>query len=498
MAYKFNTRWIAFFVAASFLSLGEAMSRNIQVTDINGNGIAGAEVQFLDQQSNKPITPLPVFTDADGYFEVPTAAGEGLSVTIEAADFVTTSFLQVPADQARLQLHNEDLRNFIQISGESVGFGNLPKDGQVDFSLVYPALSRRDLLNFDMTSLISTEVDTIKVAMQQVDLPSNLTLPKQRESYIIPITLQKPTYRMFVRRPGTYQMMATHGQFPLQKVMSDFQAGKSAFEVINHFKFFQAGDREVTVTGNITGQNIDVSRMPFQAETTILAPVLKGQERMVTAALSNKNGLYFPTDVKSIASESQQKLKIPANTASFLVSMLTLERPKPASTDPRMSAQQFFAYSLEKAFGVFTVPLTPLDPATEGAAVSIALQKARRNAAPVFLSLVQAPRVEGETLILNRPAGRETILQVATYLTLAEVEFIQNGKNRTEKRYRLWELFQPGWASEVQLPPNDLVLDPAKNYRWEVMYLGRSAEIRDDGGYFLDNVTHVSRNSRSL
>lgn len=501
MAYKFSITFIASLMVSACLGMAQASARSIQVTDISGNGVAGAQVYLLDQQNNKPIAPQPIQTDADGFFQVPAIIAGPVSVTIEAADFITTSFLETATDTNQLQLHREDLRTFIEIQGEATGFGNLPKDGQVDFSLVYPALSRRDLLNFDMTSIISTEVDTIKVAMQKVDMPSNLTLPTQRESYIIPITLKKPNYRMFVRRPGTYQMMATHGQFPLQKVMSDLQGGKSIFDVINHFKFIQAGDQTVTVEGNTVGQNINVSEMPFLAESTIKAPVLTGQERMITASLASKDGLFFPTDVKSIASGGSQALKMPNASAGFLVSLLTLE--KPALTNAKtvqQNAAQFFMQSLTKVFNVFTLAVNQVkqDNLTDGVAVSLALQRSRLSAAPDFMGLIDAPRIEGETLVLDRPVARKDIVQVATYLTLAEVEFIQHGKNRTEKRYRLWELFTPGWASEVRLPQNNLSLDPAKTYRWEVMYLGRSPEIRDDGGYFLDNVTHVSRNSRNL
>ena len=46
-----------------------------------------------------------------------------------------------------------------------------------------------------------SSLDEIRVAGQKLGVPSNISLPKQKESYIITITIDKPIYRMYFNRP---------------------------------------------------------------------------------------------------------------------------------------------------------------------------------------------------------------------------------------------------------------------------------------------------------
>lgn len=478
-----------------------ASARSLQITDSFENPIAGAKV-FILSASNKPIAPTPLITDGKGIVQLPKETKDLLSVNVKAEKFIASSFLNVSSDIGVLQLNAQDPEQLIEIQGESLNFGKLPKDGQVDFSLVYPALSRRGLINFDVTSLVSPEFDTIKVSVQKVDLPSNLTLPEQKETYILPITLKKPNYRMFVKNPGDYRMIATHGQFPLKKVISDVQGGKSIFDVINYFDFKQSGHRDISATGPIQGQDIDVAGLAFDATTSVTAPELTGRQRMVSAAAYSQDTYFFPTDIKNVESKAVQELKIPSARVadSFIVSALTVEaEKKPAVNEGPLSAVDYLAQGFDKLFH-FLVFGEEQDPerAGEGLEVSVALQAVGSTKAVNFLGLVAAPQITDGKILLQQPMANNEIQAVATYLVLAEITETQHGEYKIEKRTRLWELLQPGWVSEVTLPENDFVKEKNKNYRWEVMYLGTTDKIAPASSYFLDSVTHVSRNSRSL
>lgn len=454
----------------SMVFASAAWSATMQVTDISGTPISGAQVFMIDSLNNKPVSPTPILTDADGNFSLPKNIGTQFSLSIEAQGFIRSSFMNISTDMSNLQLNLEDPRQMIEIQGETLGFGDLPKDGQVDFGLVYPALTRRDLINFDAATLISPEFDTIKVSIQKVDMPSNLTLPKQKETYILPVTLKKPNYRMFVKHPGNYKMIATHGQFPLRKVVSDLQGGKSLFEVINHFDFKQAGLIDLDINGPMTGQNINVDGQAFDATTTMTAPTLQGRQRMVSAIAYNNNGYYFATDLKNIESEQSKELKYPSARANetLVVSALTVEAEPEPSQDPDGTIGLFaepldaLASALTKVFTAFSlVSDDPLDRPTntEGMEVSLAVNTLGTTS-PSFLGLVSSPEVRSDRIILQQPMNTVGVQPIATYLTLSEIEKVQHGKYETEKRYRLWEIVQPDWTTEISLHKNNIVLDP--------------------------------------
>ncbi len=504
----YRTLWAAAAFICSMVFAGAAWSASMRVTDNMGTPIAGAQVFMIDSLNNKPVSPTPILTDANGNFSLPKNVGTQFSVSIEADGFIKSSFLNISTDMSQLQLNLEDPRQMIEIQGETTGFGNLPKDGNVDFGLVYPALTRRDLINFDAATLISPEFDTIKVSIQTIDMPSNLTLPTQKETYILPVTLKKPNYRMFVKHPGSYKMIATHGQFPLRKVISDLQGGKSLFEVINHFDFKQAGLIDLDVNGPMTGKDINVAGQAFDATTTMTAPTLQGRQRMISAVAYSNNGHYYATDLKNIESEQSKELKYPSSRANetLIVSALTVESETESKESGGGTMDLFaapldvLASALDRVFNAFS--LLPDDPIarpanTEGLEVSLAVNTLGAST-PSFLGLVSAPEVRSDRIILQQPMNTVGVEPIATYLTLSEIEKVQHGKYETEKRYRLWEIVQPNWTTEISLHKNNIVLDPNKNYRWEVLFLGTTNKIEASSSYFLDNVTHVSRNSRNL
>lgn len=498
MTTKFGKMISTAAILGSFLVASQAAARSIQITDNMDQPVAGAEV-LVYESSAKPIAPVPVFTDSNGMFTVPKSTKANLSFTVTAPDFIKTSFLNIPSDMGVLQINTADPAQMIEIQGDTVGFGALPKDGQVDFALVYPALTRRGLINFDVSSLMSPEFDTIKVSVQEVTLPSNLTLPEQKETYILPITLKKPTYRMFVKQAGDYRMMATHGQFPLKKVISDMQGGKSMFELINYFDFKDSGFKDLSVSGPMKAQNIDVSQIKFDSTTSITAPALVGRQRMVSAAAYSMDGYFFPTDVKNVASEQTQTLKTLSarSNETYFVSVLTIEPEKaqPLASFVGLSPEAFLGTGLEAIFNMMNGPSDPA--ASEGREVSVSLQPMIAGAKAEFMSLVPAPIINGDMISMQQPMAPAGITPVATYLTLAEIQTTQQGNYQTEKRFRLWELLQPGWTNQIQLPVNDFIPEAGKTYRWEVMYLGTTA-AKQSNTYFLDSITHVSRNSRNL
>lgn len=491
-----------FFVTALLAPTLALAVGKIRIVNTDGQPVSGATVIIGNEVGDD--TGRTLETDVNGFFEIPSDWKSLRPVSIRARNYIPTSFLMVEPQEVELQIHREDSKRYYEVKGNAVGFEDIKKDGKVDVALVYPALNRRELLQFDISSVISPETDKIKVITETVGIPSNLSLPKQQESYILPIKLDKPEYRMFVRKPGSYRVTANHGQFPLKRVIKDIQGGKSIFDVINHFKFKSAGQMEITVTEDMVGQDISVNQMKFDETVEMVAPTLPDKTGVVTAAMINQGGLFFPTDIKGLKSGETAKLNIPSgsNSSAHVLSLLTHEPEKSyfdgiddafGGKNDISNMLQFFAHS-------FDLNVDDTQPA-QNTGVSLTFLPASTLVTPQFLDIVAEPvKLDDRRFAMNRPSALADVQPVATYLILSEVVSAAGGDNdfAAEKRFRIWESFQTGWPSEITLPNLNIQLEKGKKYRWEVMFLGRKADFNDNPAYFLDGITHVSRTSLDL
>ncbi|HMN67970.1 MAG TPA: hypothetical protein PKC28_05470, partial [Bdellovibrionales bacterium] len=250
----------AVLVATMAFSALSYAQQQISVQDKMGQPIIGATIMFGFEPGN-PFEGNVITTDGSGIAATPADWKAALPVTVQAAGFVSQTLpVTMPSDLI-FALSTQEGMAELEVAGETTDFGRLRTDGKVDFGLVIPALNREQMLGFDLSTVISPKTDTITIIGNDVELPSNLTLPEQTESYIFPITFNKPGYRVYVRNPGPYTVSATHGQFPLQRVVNDIRDGKSMFELINHFKFLGAGQQPVDVQGDVPGQNVPVNQV---------------------------------------------------------------------------------------------------------------------------------------------------------------------------------------------------------------------------------------------
>ncbi len=461
----------------------------VRIVDNNGSGISGATV-LIGGALNDPFPGNQLTTDANGYATPPAAWKSALPLTVEATGFVRTTFLPVSPGQIQLQLRVADSPTSYQISGQTQGFGDLRTDGKVDFGLVIPAIHKSNILQFDVGNLVSPEVDSISVVGRTVEIPSNITLPQQRESYIFPITLNKPNYRMYVRQTGNYNMVAMHGQFPLQTVVDELRAGKSMFEMIRHFTFLSAGVVQTYVGDSGLSATLSVNDIPFNQPLTKVAPSFPAGHMMMAVALADDGNYLYPTDVKTVQSGGSVQLNGASGKASNILSILR--------ADNNLSAQN--ATEVMNMLGAETFNLrTWIETSNRGSAfgqLSFVLQPAYDGTAPQFLDLVPEPYINGQTISLTPPAQLSGVKAVATLAIYSEIEETGGEKVKTERRTRIWEVVTPGWSQQLDLPSVALNPDPNKKYRWEVLFLGRTGS-----GNFsnpLEGITHVTRNAINL
>lgn len=471
-------------------------SDRLIVVDPTGQPVAGAQI-LLGFEAGNPFQGNVLTTDASGVANAPADWKDALPVTVQAAGFVTTTLPIALPGETTVQLSKLDAVNEFEIKGTATNFPRLVTDGKVDFALMIPALNRENLLSFDLSTVISPRVDVITIIGNDVSLPSNISLPQQTENYIFPIELNKPEYRVYLRNPGQQTLTATHGQFPLQRVVNDIRAGKSMFELINHFTFTEGGQKSFDVQGDLTGQDIPVNQTQFNTQVSVRAPAFPPSQQMVSLALVEQNGSMIPSDLKRLNSNQTMNLKsfgTAPSMFSFLVTTTTravaaLSQPfrwfmplvnleaSPQLMDPEIARQDFTQ-------------------------LSFALQPAAGGVAPQFLPLIDKPTLNGNVLslpALSVPAG---LTPVATYLVLSEVETIMTGNVASEKRSRLWEVWSNAWLNQVELPQITFAKRPDRTYRWEVMFMARpvnfvGAEV-SSSRVDLNTVTHVTRNALDI
>lgn len=477
---------------AKGLLFAEASNGKLEVVDSNGAPVTGASV-MIGYEPGNPFANNVLSTNGNGQVSLPADWKAALPVTVQAPGFVTTTVPVALPGEHTIKIARQEGAGEIEIAGTPQNFGRLPTDGKVDFALVIPALSRESMLAFDVSSVMSPKTDTIEIIGNEIKLPSNLSLPQQRENYIFPIEFNKPNYRTYVREPGEYLVSATRGTFPLQRVVNDIRAGKSIFEVVNHFTFTEGAQQLVDAQSNVSGIDLPVNQVQFNTQTNVTAPQIPAGNVMLSLALLDNGGRYMPSDMKRLASGQSMNLKTTA--AIGPVSVLSLLLEETAS----------FRGGLAKFFEPLIMASGGMDPATRAESMmdfgkfSFAFLPANSGVAPQFLPMIAKPSLSGQVLTLDKPVLPAGMVEVASYMVLAEVEEILGGTVKNERRTRLWEVWSNAWLDQVELPKVAITKRADRKYRWEVMFMARPANFTGSPnvltGVDLNTVTHVTRNS---
>lgn len=483
-------------------------TNTIQFLNEAGQPLVGAKI-LIGYDINDPFNGNEFVTDTSGLVNIPNDWKAALPVTVVSSGNVRTTYDNVAPTTTTLQVSMAEGQENLEVKGNTTEFGNLPRDGMVDFGLVIPGFTQKKLLHFDISAVISPSVDTIRVAGQKLEIPSNLTLPSQTESYIIPIKLNKPRYRTYVRQEGQYKFFAMHGKFPFKKVIDDVRGGKSVFEVVNHFEFVGGGMTEVGVNKSGGRADMAVNLMGFNSSIPVKAPQYAADKSLLSLALAEVDGMLVPTDLKRLLPNQSLNLKTTTAAHSAHILHILTNSQNLAGVAPRMAVMSSDLMSPMDAEaeiaagdeGIRILASGSLAPGAVFNQLSFVLQGAQNSAAPVFLDMVAPPQIEPNLVKMQAPQLPAGIVPVATYLVLSEVEELASGKVKSERRTRLWEVFTPTWVDAVRLPSFTLNRLPNRKYRWEVMYLGRSADASGAGNSpvagadLLEGVTHVTRNA---
>jgi hypothetical protein len=449
-------------------SFAETASATLIVNGPSGAPIAGAKV-MVGTRANVPFPGNVLTTDRNGQVRVPNGWNSPQPVTVEAAGFVRATYFGRSPQDGTLRLSKSVSDQNHELKGVVSGYGNLPNDGWMDVGFVIPAIHRSQLNFFQAAALVSSEVDSFKVFGQTVEIPSNLTIPRQRETYIIPLTFEKPTYRTYLTETGTIPVAATHVKFPFREVADALRGGTPLIQLINKFQFLQTSIRNVAIGTGSTSQDLVVNEIKFDGQATVKAPGYAPELTMISISLAETGNHYYITDTKKIDPGKQINLAIPRSAAGrgVVVSVLgkfeerTLTNTNGDSTDNFSAVTTLWGQS--ESFD--------------------------------FLAIPKAPEVRNSGLRLHPPRSVAGVAPALTYAVLSKVEVVDKGTFKLEKKFPQWELYASDWASSLDLPdfPNSNV--PQGKHRWEVSFGGQSAGSGRTlpGPDALEKASHVTR-----
>lgn len=336
-------------------------------------------------------------------------------------------------------------------------------DGQVDFGLVMAALSRMDILSFNLNKVISAQVDKFDVLGFKMELPSNIAVPKQRESYTLPVNLEKPQYRLFFPRNDTYRVFAAQGRFPLKKVVDGFRAGKKVYELVNEFSITGGVVRDVAMNGN-TITDFPVNELAFTTKKTFKATGVANTEVLIALALADMNGYMIPTDFKRLTGSQAVPLSTYAGAPNLAAAVLK-------------NAEEFEGPGIDR--------------------ISVVMVPFNGTVAPQMLPLIPSPRLSATGLEMTRPRALDGVAELATMAMLSDIQEMPSGSGTLPFLVNMWEVYSPEWVSGMNLPqwPGSPV--QGKKKKWEVTFLG-SKQLKvpaELGQAVIDASTHFTHSS---
>lgn len=443
----------------------------ITVTNLEGQPLENAKI-LIGSKLNQPFENNFFSTDKEGHTILDSQWVQPASVTVGFPGYMKVTYFMVQPQSLNFKLQPLVNNPRIELSGFTNNFGSLKQDNKADFGLVMQAVSKSDLFSFNINKLISPEFDSLTFGSFSAPVPSNITFPRQRESYVIPIDLSKENYRLYFKDKGIKRLYALHGQFPFRETIDQFRKRDRSTNIINSFNIVSGTMREVEILGP-TQLNIPVDEMKFDYKETVIPPTIPQNTNMITVSLFEKDGLLYPTDMKKAINGKPFTLKSINHSNRVFISLLAnLEGNRPDGSYDEASSVEFVNQSPSHT--------------------------------PNFLNIISQPTPLGKDSNVwgwtaQNPEVKKDILPLATYSVFSKV--IKDGKSK--KVQREWEVYTSKWSNNVELPewPEEgLDEEIVEARRWDVAYIGSvlPLPIPENAGLGPDvssYMTHVSANS---
>ncbi len=391
---------------------------------------------------------------------------------------IAATHLHAFANTGEIKDKVEGVENLIAIEGTTSGYNEYYKkqnkrhrgidrkaDGFVDFGLVLPSITKKDLISFDLNNFISPKSDVLRIVGQEFEVPSNLSLPKQKESYIISVRINKPNFTAYVNEHDVYNMNVLHGRFEVKPVVDKIRKDKPIFDLLNDFNFLGGGQLQIDSRDKST-IDIDVNNYSLVGKANVTAPEYNGNEFTIfSMPLESVDGLLHPTDLKYVNSNNTQTITINTNgNPSYTLNVLTNKVQKVKAPNSSSNARGSRGSRTQSDDDLYRADFSRM---------TMNLLPTTENSTPVFLDIPAVPSVseDGLMMTLVPPQMVEGITPLATVIELVQSELFKNGVLVSEHKEVLWSQTLDNWVTDVELEGIDFERVEGATYRYEVSFV---------------------------
>lgn len=434
----------------------------ISVRTLDDQPLAGAQI-LIGDALNAPFSGNFLTTNSEGQVEIPATWTTPLAVTVGAEGYIRTTYMGQAPGPLTIKLRRMATKSQNEIRGNTQGLPIADKDGWVDFGLVMPAYSKADLLAFDINTVISPQNDRTSALGQDIDIPSNISVPKQSEKYgLFTVTLDKPLYRIYNGQTGIQRVFAARGRFPFKSTVKALLDGAEFYELINDFKINGGAIRDIEVKSGQNKLEMPTQELHFTESQSLTAPTFRADEIFLAVGLAKQSGYMVPTDVKRLT----QGQKLGLNTLP--------------------GAQPLVLAILKKT----------ADMKTNGDRMSATILPFTAGSAPTMLPMIPDPSIAGDEILLPKFNTIDGVHPLATYSILSNEEEVVQGTVKVKIMTAQWEVFAQNWLERIKVPQWPEAKFTAGKKRWEVNFIGsQTASQAPLGAAMIEAATHVTHSS---
>lgn len=451
---------------AYLVTRDKANNRVMEVVDESGKPLQARIL--IGDKVGFPFANNLIDTKTNGIMDIPSAWTTPQPVTIDVPDYVRLTLLNQTPGKMKVVLRKKIQPTDFELNGTSSGFQTKDFDDRVDAGLLLGSIKKADILAFSISSLISPKTDQLSIIGFDFDLPSNITIPPQKESYFLTVNLNKPNYRAYFSNGGNKTVFLARAQGPFKKIADGAKNKNPIYDLVNLVNITGGSIKQVNLNGPKTTLNMNVAEMTFTNKLSYRAPQFDSSQVVLTASVAELPEGFLPADVKS------------------------------AKAGESLSLNAFTQYPTQMRFLTVLKNKNEFSLKNPGAdRFSAALQNATASANVDLLPLLADPQVVNPQVFQFTPPSAKNLNPLASSVVISEVTSSEGESEDARNSTPVWEIRATSWINQVALPDF-----PEKNFRAqgkvEMSYLASSNNVQAQSwDEIIQATTHVTHSSKS-
>jgi hypothetical protein len=395
---------------------------------------------MIGSELNQPFVGNFLQTDSSGLVARPSDWSAPASITIDAPGFIKQTIYAVAPDSATPGLLTISLRLKhhlapVYISGQITDLPVVNKDKFVNFSLVTQSFNNHNLKNVSHRSFLSPYADPVRVLGKDFTIFSNASLPTQKETYGIPLTLEKPIYRLFETQKNDSELVTLSGLFPFKTVVDSLLAGKSFNDVINLFDIHSVNNYLTQMDRSQNNVNFSGVKHSLFNSVQYRNISLSSDETSFVVPMNKKNNQYWPVTIKKLGSFESTEFNTLNNDLKILTIIRKTNELENKIAEENLSAVFDRAESMSDYLPLFTGPI---------------LNNQNRTLEIKTFPVPNSLNPTGQHIVLSK-----------NYQTEYQSQIIMN-------QYPVWEIYTDKNPTLINLPRWPLNLDAFDSISWSL------------------------------